>query len=111
MFGIRVHGGRVLAQRFFVDVLRKHQCVGHAKAALGKRAGLIKNDGLQFSGAFERNAIANQQAVARGQGRGDGHHQRHGQTEGVRAGDHHDGHGAFDGKGKFLAHETSQIRR
>ena len=41
MFEIGVHGDRVLAQHFFVDVLRKYQCVGHAKAALGtESAGL-----------------------------------------------------------------------
>ncbi len=44
--------------------------------------------------------------LLRGQGRGDGHHQRHGQTERMRAGDDHHGHGAFDGEGEVLAHEN-----
>jgi len=96
----------VLAQRFFVGIRRKYQRVGHAKAALGKRPRLVKNNGLQFSSAFESNAIPNEQAVLGGHCRGDGYHQRHGQTEGVRTGNHHDGHAALDGKGKSLAHEN-----
>ncbi|MPN03553.1 hypothetical protein SDC9_150783 [bioreactor metagenome] len=104
--GMRVHRGRVSAQRFLVDIIGHYERFGDTKAAFGQRAGFVENDGLKFPGPLERHPIANEQAVFRGQRRGDSHHQRHGEAERMGAGDDHDGDGAFDGEREPLAHEN-----
>jgi hypothetical protein len=86
-------------------ILTKDQGVGHAKSALSQRAGLIKNDGLQFPSALEGHTITNEQTVARGQRGRDGNDQRHGEAQGMRAGDDHHGDGALDSEREVLAHD------
>ena len=74
-------------QRFVFLYAIYHSDVDHALFPFGQRTGLIKDNRIQFAGRFQRQPVANQDAVARRQRGGDSHYQRHGQAQGMGTGD------------------------
>ncbi len=67
----------------------------HTELALRQRAGLIEDDHIDVTRGLQRQSIADQDAVAGAQRRGDGHYERHSQPKRMRAGDHQDGDHTF----------------
>ena len=76
-------------------------CVGSGDAgdgvgALGERAGLVEQDGVDRAHPFEGEPVLDEDPGLRRHCGRDGDHERDRQAEGVRAGDHQHGDGAGD---------------
>ncbi len=66
----------------------------YAMTALGERPGLVEQDHIDAAHPLEREPILYQDSVARRHPGGDRDHEGNGQSEGVRTGDHQNGHGS-----------------
>jgi hypothetical protein len=66
------------AQDLLLSGLPEDEDVRNAEAALGERASLVEDDGVDQAGALEGGPVADQEAAPRAQARRDGHDERHG---------------------------------
>jgi hypothetical protein len=70
--------------------------IHYAELTLCERAGFIEDDDVNLTRGFERQTIADEDAVLCAHGCGDGNDQRNGQTERVRTGDDQHGNDAIE---------------
>ena len=87
MLGI-TFGSRRQRQRFGFSQRLHRGNPDNAMLTLRQRTRLIKDHYIHQPRLFKRQPVAYQNTVARRQRRADRHHQRHGQSQRMRTGDH-----------------------
>ena len=100
-------------KEFFLIARPERDHVGDAKTSFRQRAGLVANkeDRLHIPGPLKGGAVADEQAIRSGNGRGDGDDQRHSQAQSVRAGNDHDGDASRQCELERLAEEQPEGQR
>ncbi len=79
------------SESLFLGPVRDDSHPDDAEPALGQRARLVEDDGVDLARAFQREAVAHQNAILCALGRRNGDDQRDGQPQRVRARDDQDG--------------------
>ncbi len=97
VFGVGLRGGGERQHLVLGAAVPIASDRGDGGLALGQGAGLVEQHRPDRAHALQRHPVLDEHPAARGPLGGDGHDQRDGQTEGVRAGDHQHGDGADDG--------------